>query len=287
MFDLKISVIIPIYNSEKTLTDCLTSVLNQTYENYEVIAVDNSSTDSSKEIIKQFMKKNKKIKYFFEEKKGRGAARNCGIKNSTGEIIVMTDSDCIVPENWIEKLTKLIREGKEIACMGSEKETIKSFWTKNIQEQNSNLIKESLHREYTTHLDTKNFSIRSDIVKSLMFNSNLKALEDFEFKLRFQKIGKIRFIKNLKVKHSHRNSLKSFIKNNFERAFWNAIIYKKYKGEGEIMFRGMSIKSFMGFPIWIIFNFINKPFDKALFISIQELVWKIGNLCGLLSFTLV
>ena len=60
--DPKTSVIIPVYNGEKTLKQCLDSVLNQTYKNYEVIVVDNNSTDKTKEIIKDFQKKNEKVR---------------------------------------------------------------------------------------------------------------------------------------------------------------------------------------------------------------------------------
>ncbi len=101
MKNSKVSVIIPIHNSEKTIKQCLTSVLNQTYKNYETIVVDNNSTDNSKSIINSFQNKNKEIKYFFEKRIGRGFARNKGLKEAKGEIIIMTDSDCIVPQNCI------------------------------------------------------------------------------------------------------------------------------------------------------------------------------------------
>ena len=188
-----ISVIIPTYNAEKTLRQCIGAVLNQTYENYEVIIVDNDSTDKTKDIIKEFQKKNEKIRYLFEPKKGRGSARNAGIKYTNGVIIAMTDSDCIVPQNWLQELTKPIRDENESAVVGSEKEFISIYWTKYIQKANSEFVKRTVNGRYLSHVDTKNFAIKSSIAKGLMFDANMKALEDFEFYLRLKKIAKIRF----------------------------------------------------------------------------------------------
>lgn len=78
----KVSVIIPVYNGEKTLARCLNSVLNQTHSNYEVIVVDNNSTDKTKEIINKFKEEDSKIRYAFEPYRSRGAARNKGIETA-------------------------------------------------------------------------------------------------------------------------------------------------------------------------------------------------------------
>ena len=159
--DCLISVVIPLYNSEKTIKDCLDSVLNQNYNNYEVIVVDNNSTDNSKKIIHKY----KKIRYVFEAQRGRGAARNTGVKTSKGEIILMTDSDCIVPSNWISEMIKPILYEEETIVMGHEYDLIGNTWTKFIQEANHILLKKNSNKNYINHLDTKNFAIKSEIAK--------------------------------------------------------------------------------------------------------------------------
>ena len=101
MENILVSVIMPIYNAEATLKMCLNSVANQDYPNYEIILVDNNSNDSTKNIIDDFQKKYKNIKYFFEKQKGVGKARNLGISGANGQVLCFIDSDCVAPGNWI------------------------------------------------------------------------------------------------------------------------------------------------------------------------------------------
>lgn len=95
-FEPKISVIIPVYNSENYLEECLNSCLLQTYENIEVICIDDGSSDRSAEILKSYLKKDRRIKVFEQENKGVSSARNKGILNAKGDYISFLDSD-----DWI------------------------------------------------------------------------------------------------------------------------------------------------------------------------------------------
>lgn len=88
----KVSIIIPVYNGEKYITHAIESVLAQTYKNFEIIIVNDGSTDSSFEKIKPYLTL-PNIKYIEQENKGVAAARNTGIKNSTGELIGFLDQD--------------------------------------------------------------------------------------------------------------------------------------------------------------------------------------------------
>jgi len=99
-----VSVIIPTYNREKCIRRAIESVLDQTYQNVELIVVDDGSTDNTKEILEPFIKSGK-IKYFYQPNRGPATARNLGIKNSKGEFIALLDSD----DEWLpEKLEKQI-----------------------------------------------------------------------------------------------------------------------------------------------------------------------------------
>jgi len=282
----KISVIIPVYNGEKTLRQCLNSVLDQTYNNYEVIVVDNNSTDSTKGIIQEFEKNNKKIKYVFEPEKGRGAARNKGVTQSKGDIIAMTDSDCVVPRNWLEELTKPLRKENEEVVMGFEENLIDNYWGRNIRLANHNFIKKVLHGRYIGHIDTKNFAIKSILIRKLMFDSALMALEDFDLYLRLKKVANIRFIPSLKVKHNYKDSFNHFFKSCFNRGYWAYRIYQKHKKDKDIrkepMVESISIINFLLFPFWIVLQFIKRSIGESLFVFASEVSWRAGLVCGLI-----
>ncbi len=92
----KISVIIPVYNSEKYIRKCLDSVILQTYEVYEILCINDGSTDNSLKILQEYAQKDSRIKIFNQENKGPAAARNCGLQNATGDYISFVDAD-----DWI------------------------------------------------------------------------------------------------------------------------------------------------------------------------------------------
>lgn len=87
---MKFSIIIPFLNSEKTLHKCLQSIVEQDYNNIEVILIDNGSTDNSLHIIREF--KNLDIKYFISKTGGIGKLRNIGLENATGDYILFLDN---------------------------------------------------------------------------------------------------------------------------------------------------------------------------------------------------
>lgn len=102
--DLKISVIIPVYNVENYLSECLDSVLNQTFEDLEVICVNDGSTDSSPEILNDYAKKDSRIKIINQENQGLGAARNTGLKYANGKYVWFIDSDDFIEKDCLNAL---------------------------------------------------------------------------------------------------------------------------------------------------------------------------------------
>ncbi len=102
-----ISIIIPIYNAENYIRRCINSILNQTYQNYEIILIDDGSTDNSREILNEF-KANKKIRIYFQKNMGVAKTRNKGIKLSRGKYIAFIDNDDYIDRDYLEKLYKNI-----------------------------------------------------------------------------------------------------------------------------------------------------------------------------------
>lgn len=98
-----VTVIIPVYNTEKYLKECIDSVLNQTYKHYEVIIVNDGSTDSSVEIVKSYIKGHSNLRLLEQENKGQGSARNMAIKQAKGKYLYFMDSDDYILPDTIEK----------------------------------------------------------------------------------------------------------------------------------------------------------------------------------------
>ncbi len=102
-----ISVIIPVYNVEEYLRECVDSVLKQTYQNFEIILVDDGSTDSSGKICDEYVKKDDRITVIHRKNGGLSVARNTGLSESNGNYVYFLDSDDYVSENALETLLKI------------------------------------------------------------------------------------------------------------------------------------------------------------------------------------
>lgn len=100
--NIKVSVIIPVYNVEEYLDRCLDSLINQSFNSIEILTIDDNSSDNSLEILKSYENKDKRIKVFSNKESGVSQARNLGIRNALGKYIMFVDSDDWVDENMIE-----------------------------------------------------------------------------------------------------------------------------------------------------------------------------------------
>lgn len=112
-----ISVIVPVYNVEKYLPQCINSILNQTITNLEIILVDDGSLDNSGKICDEFAKKDNRIIVIHKENNGLSSARNAGLEIAKGNYIGFVDSDDWLDENMYETLLKLIKDNdSDISC---------------------------------------------------------------------------------------------------------------------------------------------------------------------------
>lgn len=109
---MKISVIIPTYNEENCIKNSISSLLNQTEKDFEIIIIDDGSTDQTKKIIQE--EKSKKIKLILGEHKGPGFSRNLGAKKAKGEILVFVDADMTFDKDYLKNLIKPLEENKKI-----------------------------------------------------------------------------------------------------------------------------------------------------------------------------
>jgi glycosyltransferase involved in cell wall biosynthesis len=118
--DNLISVIIPCYNSEKYIAKAIESVLIQTYKNFELLVINDGSTDKSESIIKEYQNKDSRINYYSQSNEGVSAARNKGVKYSSGVIIAFLDSDDVWQQDNLEFKVKELSSGNDIQWVYSD-----------------------------------------------------------------------------------------------------------------------------------------------------------------------
>ena len=108
----KLSIILPVYNVEKYLPDCLTSILNQTYDDFELIIIDDGSTDQSLSICKAYELKDTRIRVYSQCNAGLSAARNKGIDCSQGTYLAFVDSDDTIDSEMYETMMSALEESE-------------------------------------------------------------------------------------------------------------------------------------------------------------------------------
>lgn len=130
---MKFSIVIPVYNVEKYIAKCLDSIKNQTYDNYEVIIVNDGTKDNSVSVINKYLS-DSRFTLYNKENGGLSDARNYGVKYVKGDYIIFVDSDDYIDENLLSKLNDILKE--------KEYDIIK--YKINIVDDNSNLIRKEL-----------------------------------------------------------------------------------------------------------------------------------------------
>ena len=130
----KVSIIIPCYNVEEYIEKCIKSVLNQTYENLEVILIDDGSTDNTNQVILKTTMNKENIKYITNKNAGVSNARNTGIKAATGDYIMFIDSDDYISSNMIKNMQKLMeRYNTDLVKCNIKKEYISRQKTEKVK----------------------------------------------------------------------------------------------------------------------------------------------------------
>lgn len=178
-----ISVIIPIYNCEKYLSDCIESIINQSYRNIEIILVNDGSLDNSQKLCEKYAKADLRIKLFNKSNGGPSSARNVGLSHSTGEYIAFVDSDDVLDDRYLEVLYDLIKNNNaDISSCGYDtrlpngdvvqcEQFDQEIFGPNIGDVNRS------HYPFTVwHL-----LFKSELIGNTRFDENVYYLEDLKF----------------------------------------------------------------------------------------------------------
>ncbi|MGL4873805.1 MAG: bifunctional glycosyltransferase/CDP-glycerol:glycerophosphate glycerophosphotransferase [Clostridium sp.] len=195
----KISIIIPVYNVQAYIKETLDSLLNQTLKDFEVILIDDGSTDESKKIIEEYIRGLENFRLVEQKNGGPSKARNRGILEAKGEYIAFMDSDDIIPVDSLEMRYNLATEKlAEIVVCGTYKYDGKNKWPmeNHFLKEGEKDIRESYDLLWT--LGPCNKLFKTDIIKDIAFPQNIKYAEDQAFVIEaFLKSNKIYATKNV------------------------------------------------------------------------------------------
>jgi len=237
------SIVIPTYNRSELLEKTVKSILSQNFESFEVIVVDDGSTDSTMMFVHDMQVKDKKIRYIYQKNSGASSARNTGLLSARGEIVVYLDSDDTVEETFLSEIK-----------MAFEKQAHGYFGTVN-QVRHIVLVDESLHileehapevlcsqaptlQDYY-HWKVKTtssglFHKRNFVQKKIFWDKNLSYIEDWDFLLQLgkEKPDGFIFVEKPLVYYTQRYGTKEGMCSNARYGDWASafdIVYQKHK----------------------------------------------------------
>lgn len=200
----KVSIIIPVYNSESTLKRCIESVINQTYKNIEILIINDGSKDKSLNIMNEYKNKDERIIVINQKNKGLSGARNTGVNNATGNYITFIDSDDYIKPNLVKDTIKIfeeyecdvVRNNYELSYENGKTELRNEMYEENriinIEEKKEELIQNILLGKVQSY--SWLLTIKREILdkNNLKFDEDIFFMEDIVFIIRL-----IFFIKNI------------------------------------------------------------------------------------------
>lgn len=196
---MRISLVIPAYNEEKYIGECLKSALQNGKEIFEIIVVNNASTDNTRSVAETFSNLYPKIKICYEPKKGLTKARQRGLSEASGEAVAYIDADTKMPKGWAGKVNRYFEENKKIVCVSGPyiyydqppagKIFTRIYW----------LLAYIIYFFVGYMAVGGNFAVRkSAILKAGGFDENISFYgEDTDMARRLSKVGKVKFILGL------------------------------------------------------------------------------------------
>lgn len=175
---MKFSLIVPIYNGEKYIDRCLNSIINQTYDNFEIIVINDGSIDDSKNIIKKFIKTHKsKIKFIDQTNKGLSYSRNKGLENANGDYIMFVDVDDVIANDTLLVLNQNLKNNNF--------DLIKFKWSNQIEQLN---ITENKKEILSGENALKKLILNKDIFEmATIYTYNSKFLKKINFEFQENK----------------------------------------------------------------------------------------------------
>jgi glycosyltransferase involved in cell wall biosynthesis len=225
---MEISVIIPVYNGGDKLQKCISALKRQkTSRPYELIVVDDGSTDGGLQKIKDFG-----LRVLKQANQGPAAARNLGVANAQGRIVLFTDADCEPHEDWIEEMVRYLEDPTISAVKGSYLTKQKEILARFVQIEYESKYERMKKDRYIDFIDTYSAGFKiEDFRRAGKYDTKFPtaSVEDQEFSFRMWGQGyRMVFNPEARVYHTHSSTLWNYAKKKFRIGFWKALVLKRH-----------------------------------------------------------
>ena len=187
----RISVIVPVYNCEKTIKRCIESITNQNYQNIEIIIIDDGSTDKSYDICNELKDKDDRIFLYKKNNGGVSTARNYGLKKATGDYITFIDSDDYLEVDCYKKISKIIdSKAPDIIKFNYIQEGGKKVFHKYITESNKLICRKDYKTKIIDNIFSADYSnvwtmiIKKNVCSDILFSKDITYGEDMLFSIK-------------------------------------------------------------------------------------------------------
>lgn len=224
---MKFSILVPAYNEEQSISSCLNSLISVAYDDKEIIVIDDASTDHTVQVVEEYLSKGV-ILVRRKINGGRAAALNSGLQKATGEVIVTTDADTIVPSNWLRRFNLCFEQQGVVAVGGSYQAKNKDKLLANV----TSLLDIILNVVFKKSLVPNKLSgvnsaiLRKELLNLGGFNENSWWSEDSELGWKLDKIGKVIYDRDNVVSTDYPDTWKNIWKRKF---YWGYAMGLKFR----------------------------------------------------------
>ena len=200
-----VSVVMSVFNAEEHVSEAIESILNQTFNDLELIIVNDGSEDSTADILEKYGKNDKRIKIITQENKGLTKSLNIGINNSSGKYIARQDADDISYPERIEVQVKAFENDSSLILLGTRAIiNIKGFMYESPLHTDTEITNKI--KKYNIFVHSSVMFRRSEFMKIGMYNELYKTAQDYEAWMRLSALGKLSILDNVLVERTVRKN---------------------------------------------------------------------------------
>ena len=254
------SVVVPVYNRPNEIEELLESLVDQEYKQFEVVIVEDGSSNTCREIVESFRNK-LAVRYLYQENQGQGFARNFGMENAKGDYFVLFDSDCIIPHHYLKTLNEEIHNRQLDAHGGADGAatdfsvfqkainfSMTSFWT-------TGGIRGKMKNPEKYQARGYNMGFSREVFMATKGFVDPNRAEDIELSIRIKKLGyRLALVKDAYVYHKRKNTFVSFLAQSFSFGR-NRINVSRYHPRAVQLVHLLPLMFLVSFVVWLIASF--------------------------------